>query len=185
MIDCPHWSDGACGIAAALAGRVLCRVGEDACRYCLGCDAPRAINRATVSIAMGCADPATRARLGAEYAPILEVRAVGVDLVLEGPGTEFRRLLEQLGIRPATTCNCTDRMLRMNALGPAGCRRERERLLEEIRAAADGYGLVPTALAGLRAIATGLAARISLVDPIGSLFDEAVRRAEKQDAPSC
>ena len=178
MIDCPHWSDGACGIAAALAGRDECRVGEDACRYCLASESPLAINRATLSMAIGCADETTRRRLLFEYVAILQVRAVGVDLVLEGPGTEFRRLLEQLGIRPVTTCGCTDRMLRMNALGPAGCRRKREQLLEEIRAAADGYGLVPTALAGLRAIATGLAARISLVDPIGSLFDEAVRRAE-------
>ena len=38
-----------------------------------------------------------------------------------GPGTELKRLLKRLGIKPDGTCNCEHHAAQMDAWGPDGC----------------------------------------------------------------
>jgi hypothetical protein len=96
----------------------------------------------------------------------------------DGVGSHLWRLLASLGIKHTATCSCLGLAEEMNALGPAGCRRERARLAQQMRANAKAYGWGTVATAAARALASGLAWRLDLADVYGSLLDEAIRLAE-------
>ena len=98
------------------------------------------------------------------------------------PGTEFHNLALQLGIRDKPSCSCKALRRDMDRLGVAGCRAQRDRLLSVIR---QNYQQVTSAekvMAAARAVSSGLALTINPLDPVGSLFDEAVRRAEAAES---
>lgn len=101
-----------------------------------------------------------------------------------GPGTEFKALAESLGVTMPPGCNCNAIRIEMDKLGVAGCRRERARLLDGIRSNAAKLSWAESVSAAAAAVTTGLAFTLSPLDPIGSLFDEAVRQAEAEAADS-
>jgi hypothetical protein len=96
----------------------------------------------------------------------------------KGPGTQFKLLTGQLGLHNRGGCNCDKLLKRMNEYGVAGCREHRYELLAYLHDNASRYGWTDKAKAGILAIRTGLLFRIDPFDPIGSLFDEAVRLAD-------
>jgi transcriptional regulator with XRE-family HTH domain len=103
---------------------------------------------------------------------------------MPGPGTELKQLLISIGITPKFDCNCESLLREMNQLGVDGCRRDRERLVASLRANAHHYTWLDRLRAARRVAQSELALRIDLVDPIGWLFDEAVRRyANKSRGP--
>lgn len=67
---------------------------------------------------------------------------------------------------------------RMNAWGPAGCRKARVEIIQHMQKSAKNYGWLEIGAAVARAIGNGLAVRLSITDPYGSLLDEAIRLAE-------
>lgn len=96
-------------------------------------------------------------------------------------GTEFMLLTQELGLRDKAGCNCAALRVEMNKLGIDGCKQHRDRLIGELRANAEKYGIGEKAIAAARAVTSGLAARINWIDPLPGLFDEAIRRAQVKE----
>lgn len=97
-----------------------------------------------------------------------------------GVGTEFAALVARLGFEAGPQCRCKALMNRMNAIGVDGCRRERDLFVATIRDNAKAWGWGSFAVAIAKAVVTGLALQIDPTDPIGSLFDLAIERAEEK-----
>lgn len=99
-----------------------------------------------------------------------------------GPGTELHGLLLSLGIRPQG-CGCNSLAAKMDSLGVAWCREHRAELVEHLRAEAAKRSWWERLRAAGLAVVTGVAFRIDPADVMGSLLDEACRRAEKATTP--
>jgi len=100
-----------------------------------------------------------------------------------GPGTELKKLLAVMGIVPGPGCECNARAAEMDVLGVEGCRRERETILGWLREGQARWGWLEKVTAAAKAVASGLACRLSITDPYGSLVDEAIRLAELAKNP--
>ena len=94
-----------------------------------------------------------------------------------GPGTELKAMLLALGIQSMASCRCQEMAQRMDDLGVQGCREHRAELVEYLRQQVPALATHELALAAIRAVWSGLAIHLSLTDPVGSLLDEAIRRA--------
>lgn len=99
-----------------------------------------------------------------------------------GPGTELKKLLDLMGLYAKASCGCSDRAVKMNQKGIAWCRENKQEIVDwltgESKKASWGEKLV----AGARAIANGII--LNPADPLGSLVDLAIERAEKTAAPT-
>lgn len=99
-----------------------------------------------------------------------------------GPGTELTVILKDLGA-PAEKCaSCVSFAHVMNLWGVAGCKAKRETIVARLNDQKTKRGWTFTAGAVLKAVTTGLAFSINPLDPIGSIVDEAIRRAEVKEA---
>lgn len=94
-----------------------------------------------------------------------------------GPGTEFQKLVGELGLQAKSGCTCGALMRRMNDLGIAGCERERKQLLDELRSNYTTFSAADKAWAAYNAVVTGLAFKMNPLEPLPGLLDEAIRRA--------
>jgi len=95
------------------------------------------------------------------------------------PGTEFKLLVDSLGVSIPGCEGCQGTMARMDYSGIDGCRERREEFISEIKERAKSIGWLDYAHVAVNAVKSGLAFSINPLDPIGSLYDEAVRRAEE------
>jgi hypothetical protein len=100
-----------------------------------------------------------------------------------GPGTELTTIFKSLGIAPAASCGCQSKADQMDAWGIAGCRVNRPQIIGWMTAAYDTTSWLTRAKAACAAGANGLACKLDWSDPIGSLVDEAIRRAEARGKP--
>jgi hypothetical protein len=92
------------------------------------------------------------------------------------PGTELRQLLKEIGVK--VSCQgCRNWEARMNKWGPDGCREYRTEIIQRLKEAVSG-----TSWATVLTTGAGLLGKsyFSILDPFGSLVDEAIRRAETQ-----
>lgn len=98
-----------------------------------------------------------------------------------GPGTELKELLASIGLTPQG-CRCESRVQQMNKWGIEGCRNptNRDYIVNWLRTEEKKRGWAEKLKAGLLTITTGLASELSLTDPLGSLVDVAISRAEKR-----
>jgi len=92
-------------------------------------------------------------------------------------GNALIDLFQILRIKKRPGCNCDAIAASMNMLGVAGCREHRDELLAALNENYDLYGLGDKMVAAASSITSGLFWRINLFDPLGSLLDEAIRRA--------
>lgn len=99
-----------------------------------------------------------------------------------GPGTRFRQLLSELNLKLPGCEGCQGTMARMNRAGVDGCKKNRAVFLTEIKSRAKSVTFQKKLVAAWMSLKTGLCWSINPLDPIGSLYDLAVNRAEKQDA---
>jgi hypothetical protein len=147
---------------------------------CAGCGFVVPLDEDELPYRCVCGAPAiTRADWG--LSPSRERHAPPQVTPADGPGSEFKRLLKSLGVK--YTCGwCVATMAEMNRLGADGCRRERGRLVAEIRARGEQASVLVKVVAAVRLAATrpGLALRIDPTDPYPGLFDEAVGRWEER-----
>lgn len=95
-----------------------------------------------------------------------------------GPGTEITAMFKALGAEPKPGCLCAVRADQMDRLGIDGCREHRAEVLGWLREAYDVTGWAERFKAARLALTTGLAFKIDWRDPLSSLLDEAIRRAE-------
>lgn len=188
MTPCEHLQEGVCGIASQMAGQAV-TPHASACKFCAEQGTPpRAINRITVSIAVASlsTDSPIRDKLLAEHVGVIprspksELAAQRLAAVLAGigVGSQLWRLLSSLGIEHREDCECLTWAERMNAWGPEGCREARQEIATHMRDSAKSYGWGAKLGAAAMAVATGLAWRVNLSDPYGSILDEAINLAE-------
>lgn len=98
----------------------------------------------------------------------------------KGPGTELKSLLSSVGVEPKEGCSCRALMNQMNIHGVAGCKRQRNTLIGMLKDNSESYGFGDILNAAWWSLKTGLAWKINPLDPVTSLFDEALRRAEEK-----
>jgi hypothetical protein len=94
-----------------------------------------------------------------------------------GPGTELKKLIVQLGVPACQSCKAL--AIQMDHWGPAGCREHRQEIVEHLRAKMKELTFRERLTAAARGAVAGMTF-ISLLDPAGSLLDEAIRLAEEQ-----
>lgn len=94
-----------------------------------------------------------------------------------GPGTELVAMLASVGIEP-DSCKCKARARAMNAWGVEGCNRKRAEIVAWLTAEREARGWREKLKAAGWAVLTGLVVRVNPLDQLGSLVDEAIRRAE-------
>lgn len=102
-----------------------------------------------------------------------------------GPGTELKKILASVGIEPSPSCDCNGKALQMDLWGVAGCRENRDAVVGWIRDNAEKWGWSGFGKAALKAVATGLAAKINPLKPYDSLINLAIERAANVEAKRC
>jgi hypothetical protein len=184
--DCEHRHGDTCAVASRLSGRDA-QITVSACAACVAHDAPRTLNGVTVSLAAQSVkhDPARMREILDQHGAHL-VTATGptrAEMLAairtgNGPGSQLWRLLAELGIAHREDCACIARAYQMNAWGPQGCRDHRAEIVHWMKQGAGEYGWTASVNAACKAARSGLLWRLDIIDPYGSLVDEAIRRAE-------
>ncbi len=101
----------------------------------------------------------------------------------KGPGTEFKKIADSLGVENVEGCDCGSMQARLDDLGVVGCRKHRAVLLKQLRKNAGKVKWIAKARAAVN-VAVGKAGFwINPLDPVASIFDEAVRRADGEKTP--
>lgn len=116
---------------------------------------PRALTRVHANT------PEARAWLARQPKPALQY----------GPGTELKKLLASMGIRPDASCSCNTRASEMDRWGVTGCRMHRDEIIGWLR---EGY----VAWGWRDKLPPAVQANVAVIDPFPELVDEAIARAE-------
>ncbi len=96
-----------------------------------------------------------------------------------GPGAELKALFASLGFEPTAKCPCDRYAAQMNVWGIDGCTRQHDTIIRWMRQAYDLTTWLERRTAEVNAVLTGLAFKLDWSDPIPSLVDEAISRADK------
>jgi hypothetical protein len=96
----------------------------------------------------------------------------------EGPGTELKKLLADLGVTMSADCGCKAMAVRMNRWGVAGCRDNHSVVVAHLRQAAERRDWVRKWSAQAAMKTAWLAMRVNWLDPVPGLVDLAIERAE-------
>lgn len=112
--------------------------------------------------------------------PPKAIEAAPADAPL-GPGGHLKAIIATLGINPAPSCECNAKARTMDTWGVAKCKENRNTIVGWLRDGAPKWGWIDTIKAAAAAVTTGLAFKLDLLDPFGSLVDEAIRRADMSD----
>ena len=155
---------------------------SNACRACSACSRPQALNPVTLRLCrrlLSIDDPkliqASKQAYSDSFANLLEINnGIGV-------GSQLWKLLSELGIEHRSDCSCLDWAVRMNNWGAEGCRLYKKDIINHIKSSSKSYGWGDITKAVTKAISSGLAFRLSITDPFGSLLDEAIRLAEENE----
>ena len=92
-----------------------------------------------------------------------------------GPGTELKQLLSEVGVHQGN-CACASRQKDMDTWGVEGCRARREEIVEWLRQEERRASWKTRLLAAFKGAAF-VGKWLNPLDPLGSLVDEAIRRA--------
>lgn len=96
----------------------------------------------------------------------------------EGPGTELKNLLKSIGIEASPSCACNKRMNDMNVWGVEVCKEKRQEIVGWLQEERDKRGWGAVLSAAVLGVSQGL--WLNPFDLLGSLVDEAIKRAEKK-----
>jgi hypothetical protein len=96
----------------------------------------------------------------------------------EGPGTELKLLLKDLGVNPGPACECNERMTAMNIWGIAGCIENRAVIISWLKDGQVKWGWKDKLVAAASAVASGLAFKLNIMDPMPGIVDECINRAK-------
>lgn len=194
--NCPSYLDGHCGIAAKIAGVPVPARQNGDCLLCSQQVLPRQVNRTTLTLAMRAVSAADAKLLRLKHHDVVSVESATPSVPFNpetkilkgrGVGSELWRLLQRIGIKHRPNCSCVEWADRMNRWGASGCRDNRQQIKQHMADSAANYGWGDVAKAVGNAICSGMALRLSVLDPYGSLLDEAIRRtidSESRRIPS-
>lgn len=90
------------------------------------------------------------------------------------PGRELTRLLNELDIHPSEKCGCEAKASQMDKWGPDGCREHRAEIIGWLKEAVQEINWQERIRAAGAMLRTDW---FSVLDPFGSLVDEAIRRS--------
>lgn len=180
LIQCPYRTEldakgiGECSLIPIVAQLSVpaMRVADSACLRCLR---------------EGQATPERPTQIVAQLAKVSQIEATwkGRDVPVvtdEGPGTELKKLLEEIGLGlNKTRCNCEKHVKQMNEWGVEICKARRSEIVAWLDESRSETGLFAQTRAYATALAKGL--EISLLDPVGSLLDIAIKRATPERPP--
>lgn len=93
-----------------------------------------------------------------------------------GLGQTLTDLLAELGQVKAGGCGCADKAAALDRHGPEWARQNRETVEGWLREAAAKAGWAAHVRGAAKAVTTGLIGRLGVVDPVGRVLDEALRR---------
>jgi hypothetical protein len=96
-------------------------------------------------------------------------------VVVTGPGSHLKEVIAGLGLSAWEGCRCEAAAHQMNVWGVEGCKEHRQEIIEWLKEAYRRLSWKDCLTAAVSAFPF-----VSLLDPIGSLVDEAIRRAEKE-----
>lgn len=146
MVDCDRWINGTCGVIAELTmcDRSLCVVSDQACAVCVACEKPKTLNHVTASIGLTVAKQSLKgddfAKVRDKLAPAITVETIP-PVRAGGPGSELKKLLGWLGIKPTANCQCNARARDMDLRGPDWCESNQGEILAWLREEAGRRGL--------------------------------------------
>ena len=101
------------------------------------------------------------------------------------PGNELMELLKSLGI-PARWCEgCKGRAAMMNQNGIVWCRENRATIVGWLAEQRDSVDWITQASVAAKMLTTGVYLLVNPLDPLGSLVDIAIMRAEKCESGTC
>ena len=95
-------------------------------------------------------------------------------IISDGPGTHLGRIIDQLGMRPTSICNCVARGKQMDVWGVAGCQAHHAEIVAWLKEAFKHISW-SGAFKGYRVACR--AGWFRTLAPFESLLDEAIRRA--------
>lgn len=96
------------------------------------------------------------------------------------PGSCLKFILASLGFNPRQDCGCEELAAYMDAIGPRGCRNNREYLVSRLRQSYQNIPWLDTPGIILRAAYKGLLIHIDPLDVPGSLLDYAVKLSDQE-----
>jgi hypothetical protein len=110
-----------------------------------------------------------------------------------GPGTELKAILMSVGIQQKENCGCRAMLLEMDNLGPEGCLKDFDRIVNTIKERAESWGwnsIVtsddPNAMslgeklrAAYNAVKTGLVFKVNWANPFPDLIQMAINNAKE------
>lgn len=114
-----------------------------------------------------------------QHYPVLPIKAWSERI--GKPGTELMLLLKSLGVQPKEGCSCRKVASQMDFDGVDKCRERREDYLQQLKNNAAHYGWSDFIKAGFKSLISGLAFQITAIDPLSSLFDLALTKAEENE----
>lgn len=148
-------------------------------QFCLSCSAWASSVTFVPSgtwVSCGGAEPNCGALMAARAAMTPEQWAIEAARQ-QGPGTELKTLLADLGFKTESACGCKSLARQMDRWGVDGCRQRRAEIVNRLRANQKKVKWYEQVKAAARSVQSGLAFKIRLNDIAGSLVDEAIRRA--------
>lgn len=102
--------------------------------------------------------------------------------IVGGPGTEIGELIVKLGVVETKDCQCRARIVQMDEWGVEGCKEKRAYIIDWLKEQQATLGWAKNAAITANAIVQGL--WLNPLNPIGSLVDLAIKRAEEKAGQS-
>ena len=100
-----------------------------------------------------------------------------------GPGTELKKILESVGVKPSPTCDCNAKALQMDMWGSAECTANFDQIVGWMKAGEERWGWTGKwkAAAKLAIKDPMLALTLDPSDPFPGLIKAAIKRAKKEE----
>lgn len=113
---------------------------NDICTFCLGCDKPKQLNKATASLLVG---DLLKTNQFDEHKHKYLKDILTPPILKHGPGTELKKLVSWfIWLRDVKDCNtCYDREQQMNQWGPDECRKNITTIVEWLRESAAKHSI--------------------------------------------
>lgn len=192
-MKCKYLNDKFCLLASKIAQKNVIPH-ETACEFCTNkAQPPQSINEVTISLSISNnkGNKQLQDNIIKEYGHLLRVENDKLKQSLlkrlndikngTGVGSNVWRILESIDIKHNENCPCLDWAERLNNWGPRLCRENRKQIIEHFKESAKNYDWGDLAKAIAKAMKTGLAFKLSILDPFGSLLGEAIEITENNE----
>jgi hypothetical protein len=131
-MTCEYFDNDQCLVAKKLTGLedITLLTNPAFCEYCLACNQPKALNKATASIAIGELIKSRRYNhSNPKHKNLQDFLTIDTS---KGPGTELSKIVTWFA-KKTSTCSCDKHIIKMNLWGPDECERRIETIIRWLR----------------------------------------------------